>query len=304
MSPQTQPTSDTTLEVIGVPIDLGQTLRGVDLGPGAIRYAGLRSHLRALGFRLLDRGNLAVPVRDSLSEGQQSNYLPAVQIICETVYAAARKVAEQNHLAVFLGGDHSIAIGTVGGISHREPVGLLYLDAHADFNTPDSSPSGNIHGMPLATLLGQGYPELVNIGRPGAKLTAADVVLLGVRELDRPEREQLRNSGIQVYTMRDIDERGIFAVGREALERLNHRRRLHVSLDLDVLDPTAAPGVGTASPGGLTYREAQLLCETIADSSRLSSVDLVEINPILDHHNRTARLAVALTASLFGKRIL
>jgi len=292
------------IEVIGVPIDLGQTQRGVDLGPGALRYAGLRRQLRELGFELIERGNLDVPVRDSLPEGRQSNDLPAIRDVCSAVYAAARRACELGHKAIFLGGDHSIAIGTVGGVSHSESVGLIYLDAHGDFNTPESSPSGNIHGMPLATLLGAGHPELIDIGRPGPKLKAEDVVVIGLRELDAPEKQRLKESAIRAYTMREIDERGIHAVTREALQRLGSHRRLHVSLDLDVLDPAEAPGVGTSAPGGLSYREAQLLCELVADTGRLSSVDLVEINPILDEHNRTSSLAVALTASLFGKSIL
>jgi arginase len=292
------------IEVIGIPIDLGQSQRGVDLGPGALRYAGLRRQLRELGFELIERGNLDVPVRDSLPEDRQSNDLQAISAVCTAAYAAARRASELGHKVIFLGGDHSIVIGTVGGVTHSEPVGLIYLDAHGDFNTPETSPSGNIHGMPLATLLGAGLPKLVDIGRPGPKLKPEDVVVIGLRELDAGEKVQLKSSGIQVYTMREIDERGIHAVTREALQRLGSHRRLHVSLDLDVLDPAEAPGVGTAAPGGLSYREAQLVCELIADTGRLTSVDLVEINPILDEHNRTSTLAVALTASLFGKSIL
>ena len=292
-----------TIEVIGIPIDLGQAQRGVNLGPGALRYAGLRNSLRQLGYNLIDRGNLSVPVRDALP-ACQSSYLQAIHDVCEAAYAAARATVEQDHLAVFLGGDHSIAIGTVGGITHHEPVGLIYIDAHGDFNTPETSPSGNIHGMSVATLIGRGYPELVDVGRTGPKLNVEDIVLLGIRELDGLEREELKRSGISIYTMRDIDERGISTVILETLDRLGSHRNLHVSLDVDVLDPTEAPGVGTAAPGGLTYREAQLLCEIIADSGRLKSVDLVEINPILDYRNQTARLAVELTASLFGKSIL
>jgi len=304
MTPSPAPETPGTLEIVGIPMDLGQTLRGVDLGPGALRYAGLRTHLRDLGFDLIDHGNLPVPVRDSLPAEERSNYLPAVQEVCGAAYKAARNVAERGHGGIFLGGDHSIAIGTVGGMGHVEPVGLLYLDAHGDCNTPVSTPSGNIHGMPLAVLLGEGYPELVDIGRPGPKLAPEDVVLLGVREVDPEERRHLAALGITVYTMRDIDERGMGTVAREALDRLGHRPRLHVSLDLDVLDPMEAPGVGTAVPGGLTYREAMLLCEIVADSRRLVGLDLVEINPILDHENSTARRAVELTATLFGKSIL
>ncbi len=296
--------AEQTIEVIGIPIDLNQTKRGVDLGPGALRYAGLRSSLRQLGYNLIDRGNLPVPVRDELPDHLQSNPLPVTRDVCEAAYAAARATVQANHLAVFLGGDHSIAIGTVGGLTHDEPIGMIYIDAHGDFNTPETSPSGNIHGMSVAALIGRGYPELVNVGRNGPKLKAEDVVLLGIRQLDRQEREELNESGISIYTMRDIDEQGISTVAHEILDHLGHHRRLHVSFDVDVLDPNEAPGVGTSVPGGLTYREAQLLCEIIADNGRLKSVDLVEINPILDYRNQTARLAVELTASLFGKSIL
>ncbi|MEJ2470010.1 MAG: arginase [Desulfuromonadales bacterium] len=296
--------AEQTIEVIGIPIDLDQTKRGVDLGPGALRYAGLRSSLRQLGYNLIDRGNLPVPVRDELPDHLQSNSLLVTRDVCEAVYAAARATVEQGHLAVFLGGDHSIAIGTVGGITHDEPVGLIYIDAHGDFNTPETSPSGNVHGMSVAALIGRGYPELVNVGRKGPKLKAEDVVLLGIRKLDGQEREELKGSGISIYTMRDIDEKGISSVAHDILDHLGHHRRLHVSFDVDVLDPNEAPGVGTAVPGGLTYREAQLLCEIIADNGRLKSIDLVEINPILDYRNQTACLAVELTASLFGKSIL
>jgi len=181
---------------------------------------------------------------------------------------------------------------------------VIWVDAHGDFNTPQTSPSGNIHGMVLAALMGQGYPELVRLGRLGPKLEVSDVVMIGIRELDPEERERLKESGIATYTMRDIDERGMGTVAREALERLEHVSRLHVSLDLDALDPLEVPGVGTTSPGGLTYREAQLLMEIIADSGRLASLDVVEINPILDQRNQTAKIAVELAASLFGKRIL
>lgn len=303
MGVATEPDIQGVIELVGIPMDLGQTERGVNLGPGALRYAGLRHKLRELGYKLIDRGNLPVPVRDTLPEDQQNNYLPAISDVCAAAYTAAREAVERHHQAVFLGGDHSVAIGTIGGITHHEPASLIYIDAHADFNTPATSPSGNIHGMSVATLIGQGYQELVNIGRNGPKLNAEDIVLLGIRELDNQERAALKQSGICVFTMRDIDERGISSVVREALDRVGHQR-LHVSLDLDAIDPFVAPGVGTAAVGGLTYREAQLLCEIIADSRRLVSLDLVEINPILDHQNQTASLAVDLAASLFGKKIL
>lgn len=293
-----------TIDIIGVPIDLGQSHRGVDLGPGALRYAGLAARLQQLGYSLGDSGNLSVPVRDMLAEQRQQHYLPAITEVCQAIYQAGRQAVEGGRLPVFLGGDHSLSIGSIGGITHRQPAAVLWIDAHGDFNTPTSSPSGNIHGMALATLLGQGFAELVDVGRPGAKLQPQDVVMIGVRTLDGEERLRLRSSGVTVYTMRDLDERGMSAITQEALERLSHRQRLHVSLDVDALDPMAGPGVGTPAPGGLTYREAQLLMEIVADSRRLCSLDLVEINPILDYRNQTAQIAVDLAVSLFGKRIL
>jgi len=293
-----------TIRIIGVPIDLGQDQRGVDMGPSAIRYAGLSAALKALGYQLHDAGNLYVPVRDTLAAQQQGDFLPAIQQVCQMVYEAAVQAVAAGEIPLFLGGDHSLAIGTIGGVTSSEPAGVIWIDAHGDANRPQTSPSGNVHGMPLAALLGEGFPELVNVGRPGHKLEAKDVVMIGIRDLDEGERNWLRQSGIRVYTMRELDERGMSAVIREALVSLEHCSRLHVSLDMDSLDPTQAPGVGTPSSGGLRYREAQLLMEIIADTGKLCSADIVEINPILDHENRTARMAVELAASLFGKSIL
>jgi arginase len=292
------------IQIIGVPIDLGQNKRGVDMGPAAIRYAGLTARLVELGYEVSDSGNIRVPIREMLPEEGQRHFLPAIQSACQDVYAAAQLAVDCGHVPVFIGGDHTLAIGSIGGVTHEEPVGLIWVDAHADFNTPSTTISGNIHGMTLAVLMGDGYQELVDVGRPGPKLAAEDVVMIGIRDLDPLERDRLKGSGITVYTMRDIDERGMGAITREALERLEHRERLHVSLDMDAIDPQVGPGVGTPSHGGLTYREAQLMMEIIADSNRCSSLDIVEINPIFDQHNQTAQLAVELTASLFGKRIL
>ena len=293
-----------TIRIIGVPIDLGQSQRGVDLGPGAIRYAGLSARLARLGYDINDTGNVSVPVRDTLISERALSYLPSIRKVCDAAYHAAREAVEAGDLPVFIGGDHSMSIGTIGGVTHYEPVGLIWIDAHGDFNTPETTLSGNVHGMSLAVLLGKGYPELLHVGRMGAKLKAQDVVMIGIRDLDPKERDRLRESDIAVYTMRDIDERGIGVVAREALDKLAHHQRLHVSLDMDGLDPMVVPGVGTTVPGGLTYREAQLLMEIIADTGRLASLDIVEINPILDQQNQTAQIAVELAASLFGKSIL
>ncbi|MCM2264684.1 MAG: arginase [Desulfuromonadales bacterium] len=292
------------IRIIGVPIDLGQSKRGVDMGPAALRYAGLAEKLEALEHQVVDGGNLAVPVRETVAAEIAQHYLPSIVQVCRATYAAASQAVAAGETPIFLGGDHSLAIGSIGGITHTAPAGLLWIDAHADCNTPATTISGNIHGMTLAVLLGDGYPELVEVGRPGPKLQPEDVVMIAIRDLDPGERERLRGSGITVYTMRDVDERGIGAVVREALQRLEHHHRVHVSLDVDCLDPQTGPGVGTPSPGGLTRREAQLTMELIADCGCCSSMDIVEINPIQDHHNRTALLAAELTASLFGKRIL
>lgn len=293
-----------TIQLLGVPIDLGQAQRGVDLGPGAIRYAGLLTRLAALGYEISDGGNIAVPLRDCLASERQVQYLPSIRAVCTATYQEVQELVASGVIPVCLGGDHSLAIGSVGGATHQEPAGVLWIDAHGDFNTPATTLTGNIHGMGLAVLLGDGYPELVNVGRMGAKLAPEDLVLVGVRDLDPGERERLHQRGVTVYTMRDIDERGMGTVIQEALQRLAHRSRLHVSLDMDVLDPQAVPGVGTSVPGGITYREAQLLMESVADCGRLSSLDIVEINPILDCGNQSAIVAVELAASLFGKRIL
>ncbi len=289
-----------SVRIIGIPVDLGQSHRGVDMGPSAIRYAGLLSRLRELGYAVTDEGNIQVPVRDSLSE---DTLVKEICKVCEIAYQKACKAIEENCKPVFLGGDHSISIGTIGGVSHHSTVGVIWIDAHGDFNTPSTSTSGNVHGMALSVLTGQGLPELVNIGRKGAKVKPGNVVLIGVRELDQNERENLKKSGITVYTMREIDEEGMNVIARKALMRLNHLSRIHVSLDIDSLDPIAVPGVGTPVSGGLTYREAHLLMEVISDSGLVCSMDIVEINPIIDHCNQTAKTAVDLAVSLFGKRI-
>ena len=293
-----------TIRIIGVPIDLGQSKRGVDMGPAAVRYAGLTGHLTALGYTVHDNGDIAVPIRETVADQRALHYLPAIRGICQATYEAARMAMERGEIPLFIGGDHTLAIGSIGGVTYGAPAGLIWIDAHADFNTPQTTVTGNTHGMTLAVLLGEGYPELVDVGRPGAKLRPQDVVMIAIRELDPGEREWLKDSGITVYTMRDVDERGIGPVVREALERLEQHHRIHVTLDMDCLDPQAAPGVGTTSPGGLSCREAQLMMEIIADCGCCCGMDIVEINPILDRNNSTARLSADLAASLFGKRIL
>jgi len=286
-------------------MDLGQDLRGVDMGPSALRYSGLADRIQALGHDVDDAGNVPVAVRGAVLGGESGlSYLEPIIETLEVVYNEGVKAVREGRLPVFIGGDHSISAATIGAVTDNEPAGVLWIDAHGDFNTPDSSPSGNVHGMPLAALCGHGLPELVNLGRKGPKLRAEDVMLIGIRSLDDNEAEMIRESGMGIYTMREIDERGIAEVTREALRRLNHHKRVHVSLDMDSLDPMFAPGVGTPVPGGLTSREAHLLMEIIADNGRVASVDCVEINPILDEKNSTAQMAAGLIASLLGKSII
>jgi arginase len=257
-----------------------------------------------LGHEVLDEGNLAVPnPEEHVAEGS-GRRMKAVSAVCDHVYALAGQHIANGDFTIFLGGDHSISIGTIAAAVETGPVGVIWIDAHGDFNTPDSSPSGNIHGMPMAALVGQGNDLLVNVGYPGAKLHPSQIVQIGIRDLDPRERRALANSGINVFTMRNIDELGTAAIAHQALDRLRHLESIHISLDMDSLDPDEAPGVGTPVPGGLTYREAHLLMEILGDSKKVRSLDIVEINPILDDMNKTAELAVELAASLLGERIL
>ena len=292
------------VRIIGIPIDLGQQHRGVDMGPVAIRYAGLSAALKKLGYHTQDAGNIEVPGHYTLTHRGFSDRLPPIRAACEETYELARRAIRDGTIPIFLGGDHSASIGSIGGVTHDSDCGLIWIDAHGDFNTPETSETGNIHGMALAILYGKGPQELVDVGRPGAKLKPAQVVLIGPRQLDESEKENLRASGCTIFTMRDIDERGMSRVIAQALEKLSDCQHIHVSLDMDSIDPNEAPGVGTPVAGGLSYREAQLLMETISDTRRLLSLDIMETNPILDVSNRTAQIAVSLAASLFGKSIL
>ncbi len=300
------------ISIIGIPMDFGQMLRGVDMGPAAVRYTGLIPRLRELGHDVLDTGNVSVPVRDCESpsglrcdQKKRDGDVMEIARICTLIHRAGKQAFEKGRFPLYIGGDHSIAIGTVSAVADGpEPVGLIWLDAHGDFNTPESSPSGNIHGMPLAVLIGEGHPSLVNVGRPGPKIHPDHIVLIGQRDLDVLEKQRLRESGIMVFTMRDIDEQGISSIANKALMKLVHLKKIHLTLDMDALDPVEAPGVGTPVPGGISYREAHLLMEILADSGKIVSMDLVEINPILDVANKTAELAVELTLSALGKSIL
>ncbi|MCB9139769.1 MAG: arginase [Caldilineaceae bacterium] len=301
------------LRLLGVPMDFGQQRRGVDMGPSALRYAGLYERLQRIGHQVEDAGNVAVPSRDEravrahewvAADGGGLRHLPEVVAACRAIYTVAAECAATPEMPIFLGGDHSIAIGTVGGTAAAGPVGLIWVDAHGDYNTAETTPSGNIHGMPIAVLTGKGHKELVDLGHAGPKIRPHDIVMVGIRDLDGAERTHLADSGITVYTMRDVDELGMATVARRALTHLNHLERVHLSFDMDVMEPTLAPGVGTPVSGGLSFREAHLLMEILAESHKLCSMDVVEINPILDDRNRTAELAVDLIASALGQRIL
>jgi arginase len=297
------------VRVYGVPMDLGQKRRGVDMGPSAIRYAGLQKRLSRLGVTVNDCGNIAVPVAEEIEEQRDfdpenglAHHVPAIAQVCWAAHEQMLATIAADETGIFLGGDHSIALGTVSAALHRaDKIGVLWVDAHGDFNTPKTTPSGNVHGMVVAALMGKCPPSLTVGDRV---LTPDQIVMIGIRDLDNDERAALRDSGIKVLTMREIDERGMASVAREALHTLGDAQALHISWDMDSLDPQVVSGVGTPVPGGLTYREAHLLMEMLADDGRVRSLDVVEINPILDRENRTARMAVELTASLFGQRIL
>jgi len=293
--------------LFGVPMDLGQDRRGVDMGPSAIRYARIEDALEDLGYRVTDLGNAGVPIPEMVDSDEHVKHLAAVKRVCEEVAERATAIVSEGLFPIFLGGDHSISIGTVSGVARStsgERTGLIWVDAHADFNTPETSPSGNIHGMPLAALTGRGHPELVGVGGRGASLRTEDVVIIGLRSVDLEEKNLLREAGVKVYTMREVDVYGAGRIVRSAIRDLAHVARVHLSFDLDVVDPEVAPGVGTPIRGGFTYREAHLLMELFNEAGIVSSLDMVEGNPILDIKNGTATLAVELIESLMGRRII
>jgi arginase len=299
------------VHLLGVPMDLGSGRRGVDMGPSAIRIAGLSERLRELGHKVADEGDLDIKNLEELRVGDEhARYLAEIARASRLVCRKVEKIMEQGDFPLVLGGDHSIAAGTVSGVAahahrRRKKVGVLWVDAHGDINTPETSPSGNIHGMPLASLLGDGPEELTGIGGDFRKVDAANVALVGIRSLDEGEKVRLKRYGVQVHTMSDIDRHGIHRVMKKAMARVTDGTAyLHVSFDLDAVDPTVAPGVGTPVKGGLDYREAHLIMELIADSGRMTSLEMVEVNPILDDRNASAAFAVELVQSAFGKKIL
>ncbi len=296
------------ISVIGVPADLGASRRGTDMGPSAIRNARLHEALAALGHEVEDLGNLHVPVAESRAvEGEKTKYMPEIVAFCQELADRVAASLRAGRLPLVLGGDHSLAIGTLAGVAQVRPeTGVIWCDAHGDFNTPATTPSGNIHGMPLAVSTGHGEPALCQLGGASPKVAEERTVLVAVRDLDQPEREALRASRITVFTMKEIDKLGMATVMAEAIRIAGGggTRPIHLSFDLDAVDPQFAPGVGTPVPGGLTYREAHLALELLADSGRMGSCEFVEVNPILDQGNQTARMAVELIASALGKRIL
>jgi arginase len=293
--------------VIGAPIDLGAGRRGVDMGPSAIRYAGLRPQLtEKLGLRVDDLGNVEAPVAESTEMGDdRSRFLPQILELCGEVAALVEEANRRGALPLVLGGDHSVALGSLVGMARaRGAGGVIWLDAHGDLNTPQSSPSGNVHGMVLAAALGLGGSDFARVGWPLPAVESGRLALVGVRSLDDGERDLLRTLDAKVFTMSEIDRIGIEPCMREALAHAAGGAFLHLSLDLDVVDPEYAPGVGTPVRGGLSYREAHLAMEVIAESALVDSMDVVEVNPILDRENETGQLAVELVASALGARIL
>jgi arginase len=299
------------IAIIGAPLDLGQGRRGVDMGPSAMRVANLNARLASLGYVVEDRGNVPVEQAEAAPEGHpQAKYLPQIAATCQRLALLVAETLSGGGVPVVLGGDHSVAVGTVSGVSHffrerQQTVGLIWLDAHADMNTPQSSPSGNVHGMPLASVVGHGPAELTGLFGYKPKIAPKNVVIVGLRDVDQTEKSNVAEYGVHAFTMREIDERGMRSVMDEAIRLASDGTAgFHLSLDMDFVDPRDAPGVGTPVRGGVTYREAHLAMEMIGDSRRMVSMEVVEVNPVIDEVNRTADLAVELVMSGLGKRIL
>lgn len=300
-----------SVQIIGVPSDLGANMRGANMGPAAIRIADLHQKIHVLGFDIVDIGDLDVPVRDTLpDEAPKQHYLHQIAKLCEELQQQVHGALTAGRTPIVLGGDHSIGIGTISGVSrwHRErgeKVGLIWLDAHADLNTPTSSPSGNIHGMPLSVVLGDGHPELTRIGGLFTKIAPENCALIGIRTLDAEEKGLVKKSGIRYFTMRELDERGMAAVMKEAIAVASKGTAgIHLSFDIDGIDPLYAPGVSTPVTGGFSYREAHLALEMIADTGLLRSMEFVEVNPMTDLAHKTAQLTVELVQSALGKAIV
>ncbi|AKL92448.1 arginase [Staphylococcus capitis] len=298
------------IEIIGAPSTFGQKKLGVNLGPDAIRYAGLLSRLKKMGLDVIDKGNIEVPTLDvekfnSDQEGLR-NY-DEIVTVSENLSKATSEIVKKGNFPLTLGGDHSIAVGSISGISqHYENLGVIWYDAHGDLNVPEESPSGNVHGMPLRILAGDGPDELVNINDFTPKVKPENIVLIGMRDLDEGERKYIKDKNIKTFTMADIDRFGIQEVIERSLEYLKSRNidGLHFSLDVDALDPAETPGTGTRVMGGLSYRESHFALELLNESKLVTSMDLVEVNPLIDNSNHTAEQAVALLGTFFGETLL
>ena len=294
------------IRIIGVPIDLGADRRGVDMGPSAIRYAGLNARLQRLGWQVEDMGNLEVPVPETREiKDTRLKYLPEIAKVSAELAQAVARALRDGVVPLVLGGDHSIGIGSLAGIAAAgKRRGIIWIDTHGDYNSPYTTHSGNIHGMPLAVANGIGAPELISIGGPDKKIAEENTVIIGARDFDIDEREMLHKSKITVFTMSDVDQLGMKEIVTRGIQIAGQGTEgIHISFDLDVIDPAEAPGVGTPVAGGITYREAHLAMELVAESGLLLSLDMAEVNPILDIQNKTAELAVGLICSAFGKRI-
>ncbi len=298
-----------TIEVIGVPSDLGANSRGANMGPASIRIAKLKLKVEQQGYKVIDLGDLAVPIRESLApEDQEKKHLAPIQKICANLADTTEAILDRQHLPLVIGGDHSIAVGSIGGIirhfhKKQQDIGVIWIDAHADVNTPETSPTGNIHGMPLAVLIGLGYSELMAISE--RKLRPQNCVLIGIRNIDDEEKRILRESGIRYFTMRDIDEKGMFSVMKEAIAYATDGTvGVHVSFDIDGIDPRYAPGVSTPVSGGLTLREAHLAMEMLSETDKIVSLEFVELNPLKDVNAQSAKLIVDLLMSALGQSIV
>jgi len=299
------------VKIIGVPMDLGAGRRGVDMGPSVIRIAGLDKAIGRLGYQVVDEGNVNVGPAESLqSTNVRARFLPEIVAACKALAKSTEKTLDEGAMPVILGGDHSIAIGSVSGVAahfrkEKKRIGIIWLDAHTDINTPESSPSGNVHGMPLAALLGHGPKDLTHIEGFAPKIYPENVVVLGARSVDPGESELLRKLRIRVITMSELDERGLASAIKEAIEiATNGTAGFHATLDMDFVDPIDAPGVGTREPGGATYRETHLAMEKIADSRKMVSLEVTEVNPLYDTANRTGQMAVEFILSALGKKIM
>lgn len=300
-------TMQKSVAIIGVPSDYGQRRRGVDMGPSAIRYAGVVERLQALGYKVQDHGD--IQVEKILAKHSQDEKLLNLDEVVELSTKLAQKVenaVNENSIPLVLGGDHSIAIGTLAGLAKYDNLGVIWFDAHADINTPETTPSGNIHGMPLAVSLGFGHNRLTSIHYNGPKIKKENIIIIGARSIDEGERVLIKEQNIKIYTMHEIDRLGMATVMEDAIRYLKERGvdGVHLSLDLDALDPLYTPGVGTPVAGGITYRESHLAMEMLQEAQILTSVEFVEVNPILDEKNKTADVAVALIGSLFGETLV